>query len=195
MPENVLYTQCPKFSQWPIEWCFTLQFSVLKMKMLWDTMNITEDLSYIIYREVDWPPWIIFFNHSMFHYHSNIYKLETGQSPQGTLENRLVPVPGSRCIVPQILGIPWVAKTLYMLMDSFWLEARQLQHGSWSAEVQDGTRVLGFSHPLTSWKGRTVVLDHVWLCYVAHQAPLSMKFPRQEYWSRFDPWGWEDPLE
>ena len=63
-------------------------------------------------------------------------------------------------------------------------EARQLQHGSWSAEVQDGTRVLEFSHPLTSWKGRTVVLDHVWLCYVAHQAPLSMKFPRQEYWSR-----------
>lgn len=120
MPENVLYTQCPKFSQWPIEWCFTLQFSVLKMKMLWDTMNITEDLSYIIYREVDWPPWIIFFNHSMFHYHSNIYKLETGQSPQGTLENRLVPVPGSRCIVPQILGIPWVARP-----DSFSMGAGQ----------------------------------------------------------------------
>ena len=81
------------------------------------------------------------------------------------MENRLVPVPGSRCIVPQILGIPWVAKTLYMLMDSFWLEARQLQHGSWSAEDPDGTRQLELSYPLTSGKGRTAMLDHVWLCY------------------------------
>ena len=88
-----------------------------------------------------------------------------GQSPWGTMENRLVPVPGSRCIVSQILGIPWVAKTLYVLMDSFWLEARQLQHGSWSAEDQDGTRELELSYPLTSGKGRTAMLDHVWLCY------------------------------
>ena len=107
----------------------------------------------------------------MFHYHYNIYTSFSCFFPvlyrdwsKPTMENQLVPVPGSRCIVSQIFGIPWVAKTLYVLMDSFWLEARRLQHGSWSAEDQEGTRELELSYPWTSGKGRTAVLDHVWLC-------------------------------
>ena len=35
-------------------------------------------ISYIIYREIQWPPWIIFFNHSKFHYHYHIYKFFSG---------------------------------------------------------------------------------------------------------------------
>ena len=44
------------------------------------------------------------------------------------------------------------------------------------------------------------MLSHVWLFaisyIVAHQAPLSMEFPRQEYWSGVpftSPWNLPDP--
>ena len=59
-----------------------------------------------------------------------------------------------------------------------WLDTENLCNYVWSPVLK-----ISFPSPQTPHAARSVMSNSLWPWTTAHQAPLSMRFPRQEYWS------------